>query len=353
MSKRMIRHILDKGINCLAIIGMAKNSGKTVAFNTIVREGTTYGLKLALVSYGRDGEDIDSLTLKKKPRIKVSTGNIFVTAERVFRAANVEAKLISTTDFHTPFGKINIYRARGKGNVELIGVNTINQLQRVKEQLPADIGLVIIDGALDRRSSAIPELAGGIVLSTGAVIANTEEKIVEKTIHEIRRVSIPGVYESAIRDMLKKPDQQGRNAVITSQGKVFSLKSSTSFSVNKLSGQLSSISNKINVLFLKGALVNSFAEELINRLGLNNCRIIVRNGTRIFLDKSVFNLLEKYNVRLRVLNEIKVIGITVNPVSPYGLKVDSSKLINKLRKRIDNIPIYDLMSDEYLSLPAR
>jgi len=68
------------------------------------------------------------------------------------------------------------------------------------------------------------------------------------------------------------------------------------------------------------------------------------------LSNKTLNLLDKFNIKLKVLNKINIEGITVNPVSPYGVHLNSRLLVDSLRNKIKKIPVYDLMSEEYLSL---
>jgi hypothetical protein len=69
--RKLIKYINNGQLKHLAIIGMAKNAGKTVTLNNIVEEATDEKLKLALISYGRDGEEIDAITRQEKPRIYI------------------------------------------------------------------------------------------------------------------------------------------------------------------------------------------------------------------------------------------------------------------------------------------
>lgn len=351
MDKRFIELVRDREINCLAIIGMAKNSGKTVAFNTLVKEGTHAGFKLALISFGRDGEEIDSLTLKKKPRIKVSAGNLFVTADRVYQASNLKAGVLADTDILTPFGRVKVYIAEESGIVELIGINSVSQIKKIEEYLPEDIDLILLDGALDRRSSAVPLLAEGIILSTGAVIANTVEGVIEKTLYQIKKLTIPEIEGEKIKNLIKDVYYKDKNAVIDNRGDLVEIESKTSLSLRGLRNKLElSANDGLGVLILKGALVNSFVKKLIYDLKLKNFKIVVKDGTRVFLDREIFNLLDKYNIELTVLDKINILGITTNPLSPYGVHLDSRQLVNGLREKLPGISVYDLMSEEYLSL---
>lgn len=346
MIKKLIDNIQEINIKYLAIIGLAKNAGKTVTFNTIVKEARSKGLKLSLFSYGRDGEEIDSLTLKKKPRIFVPPGNIFATAEKAYYASAVNGNLLVNTGFKTLLGEVNLYQLGNKGGyIELVGINSTRQLQQIEKFIPSDVDLVLIDGALDRRSSAIPTLAEGIILATGAVVANTEDLVVEKTLYEIKRLNTQEIDNELIKRQTKGLYSKSTSGIIDQDGYLHEIDSKTSFSfIEKLKKFKT---DEIKVIILQGALVNSFAEELVYSLKVRDCILLVRDGTRIFIDRKNFNLLAKNKIRLNVLNGINIVGVTVNPVSPYGVRLNSRLIINQLRRELDSIPVYDLMSEEY------
>lgn len=328
---------------------MAKNAGKTVTFNTILKEATAKGLNLGLVSYGRDGEDIDAITRQEKPRINIPPHTLFVSARKALEKSNLTAEIVHGTGFNTLLGEVYVYRT-GKegGQVELVGVNSGSQLKKIKHLFAETMDLMLIDGAIDRRSSAVPSLADGFILATGAVVGNTEHLVTQKTLQSIEKLTLPVVRQPAFREKCQEILSKGENSVIYKDGNHTLLSSNMIFTAGK--DIIETNPKGIEALVLNGALIDSFAEELLLSLGLKDCKLVVRDGTKIFLTKRTLNLLKKSGLELQVLDAVKLIAVTVNPFSPYGVALDAKVIINRLREHLENTPVYDLLGEEYLSI---
>ncbi len=346
--KKIIDYILERELKYIAIIGLAKNAGKTVTFNNLVVEARGKGLKLALFSYGRDGEEIDAITLKKKPRIYVPPRDIFATTEQAFYVSNLNGTLLTRTGIDTLLGEVNIYQSGSKGGyVELVGINSVSRLQEMEKLVPGEVDLVLIDGALDRRSSAMPSLAEGIILATGAVIGNTEQLVVSRTLAEVQKLTLPAIIDKGLKKKVKEVYSQGNGGIVLAGGELRPLTSKTSFgSVKEIVYILNTVKD-VETIILNGALINSFVEKLLYHTNLRDFQLVVRDGTRVFLDKGKLNLLERRNIKLKVFNPINLTAVTVNPVSPYGARLNSRIIVNKLRQELKDIPVYDVMSEEY------
>lgn len=350
MKKKLIEHIIEKRITSLAIIGLAKNAGKTVTFNQLISEADDKGLKLALLSYGRDGEEIDAVTRQKKPRIYIPAYQILGTAEKAYDSSELEGDLLAHTGLHTLLGEVNLYQVGPAGGyIELVGINSAAKLQQVKRLLPPDIDLVMIDGAIDRRSSAMPSLVEGIILATGAVVGNSEQLVIKRTLSAINKLTRPAVKDQVL---LTKVDQlwtEHSVGLLVENEQLLPLQARTSLTgIGELKEILSEIRPaKITAIILGGALVDTFAEELIYSLKIKNCQLVVRDGTRIFLNKRNLNLLVNNNIDLKVLDSIELLAVTVNPYSPYQASLDSAVIVKQLREHLPDIPVYDVLSTEY------
>jgi len=194
----------------------------------------------------------------------------------------------------------------------------------------------------------MPDITEAFILSTGAVIANTEELVVDRTITELRKLSIPVIKERLLREYALKLYANAQEGIVDSFNNLIALKSKTSLSVID---EISAYKGEdIKAIILKGALINSLVEELIYKLNMRDIYLIVRDGTRVFLNKRNLNLLDRYNINLSVINAMELIAVTINPLSPYGVKLDSESLLDKLRKKLPGIPVYDLMGEEYLNI---
>lgn len=345
----LLKLTLENSVSYLAIIGLAKNAGKTVTLNTIIREAEKADIKLAVASYGRDGEDIDIITLKEKPRIFIPPYTYFVTTEKLFEKSGLPAQVEKDTELDTLLGRVKIYKSGSCGaSVELAGVNRGSGMAMIKSLMPADVDLFLIDGALDRRSSAIPSLTQGVILATGAVVGNSVDLIVQRTLDEIERITLPSCIDREDNSLIARilnTEKSGlirSNKIIPFDNYIFGPAMEFDFS-SAQSG---------DVFVLSGALTDSFAESLLLNFDGTDCSIIIRDGTRVFLNRRNMNLLKKKNITLMVQNAIKLIAVTVNPYSPYGFRVDSNLLAETLWDSLTasglQIPVFDVLSEEYI-----
>lgn len=101
-----LAEILKNHFRSVAIIGMAKNTGKTFTFNQLLMEGQKRGLKLALTSIGLDGEERDSLLRHKKPPITVFPGMIVATAKQLLLASRLDCEIWAPPGPSRPWGRL-------------------------------------------------------------------------------------------------------------------------------------------------------------------------------------------------------------------------------------------------------
>lgn len=342
--------IRANSINCLAIIGMAKNAGKTVAFNTIVKEAVGKGIRLGLVSYGRDGEEIDAITRQEKPRIQIPPDTLFASASEALAKSDLQAEILHRTGINTLLGEVHVYRT-GKegGQVELVGVNSVSQLKVIRKLFSGMIDLMLIDGAFNRRSSAIPSLADGLILATGAVVGNTETLVVQKTLQAIDMLSWPVVTDPALRRKCREILAKGGNGVVDHSGNHTVLSARIGLAA---AGGFAGINpSAIQAIVVNGALIDSFAEQLVLSFGLKDCKLILRDQAKAFLQRRTLTLLRRAGIEIQVMDAVKLVAVSVNPVSPYGIKLDSSIIVAELTADLrGEVPVYDLLGEEYLSI---
>ncbi len=350
MMRLLIDYIEDSELKNISIIGMAKNAGKTVTLNNIIKEAYTRDYKLAILSYGRDGEEVDAITNQKKPRIYIPPKTVFITSTKAYAKSIISAELLIESDINTLMGKVNIYKTGENGAYcELVGVNSVKQVDKIKELIPDYIDLFLIDGALDRKSSAMPEISEGFILATGAIAGDNEEEVVNNTIDEIEKLSFDQINNMGLKHDIKIAYSAASDGVIDYEDNLKLFSSDLSFNNIEEIKEIST-EKDIKAVILNGALVDSFIEELRPFNGLRNSKIIVKDGTKIFLNRQKLNILKKYNIKIMVAKSLKLLGITVNPVSPSGLKLNSDKIIDGLKVSIKGVPVLDLMDKKYKEL---
>jgi hypothetical protein len=77
-----------------------------------------------------------------------------------------------------------------------------------------------------------------------------------------------------------------------------------------------------------------------------NIKILVSDTTKLFLSKDTFAKFLKKGGKIKSVNKIKIIMVTINPTSPLGYEFDKLNFLNELKIGLA-VPIYDLGPSEY------
>ena len=328
-----------KKYEVISIIGLSKNVSKTTTLNHIInllRDKHTIGI----TSIGRDGEPYDAITELPKPKIILVEGTIFATAEDSLKNSDLDAELIKGTDFTTPLGIINIYKALTKGYVELAGPSMNKQLKNLcNDMLKIGCDVIFIDGAFDRRSFATPLISNATILSTGASVSRNMEKVVDQTSHIYDLFSLEIIKDDKIRKISK-------NILLTAQvGFINDDYSSNKLGESTALGSSKAIFNQLTkgakYLVIKGAITDSILEEYVINKKIKDLTIIATDPTKLFISRHIFYKFMKKGGCLKVLDQINLIAITVNHTSPLGYEFENHLFMRLLQERID-VPIFNL-----------
>ena len=101
--------------NSIAIVGLAKNAGKTECLNYILRKVKNTGKRFALTSIGIDGENRDQVCQTPKPEIEIFEDMIFITTEMHYRSKRLVAEIMDVSTQQTSLGRLENARAVRSG----------------------------------------------------------------------------------------------------------------------------------------------------------------------------------------------------------------------------------------------
>ena len=190
------------GTRRVALVGLAKNTGKTETLAAILRELRERGRRVGVTSIGRDGEAHDVIDARiSKPRIVLPAGGLVASTDALVRASGLAHELVERTGVRTPLGEVVIARLAEDGAVEVAGPSAAEDLGRVADAMLAHgAEQVLIDGSIDRRAASSPEVADGLVIATGAVLDKELAAVVAATKDavELARLSIAGDVGEAV-----------------------------------------------------------------------------------------------------------------------------------------------------------
>ncbi len=338
-----MNNILDliKDYDSVSIIGMNKNVGKTTTLNHILKEARGNRL-LGLTSIGRDGEDLDRVTATEKPKIYIEKNTIIATAKQCLFNSDITKEILKTTGIHTPMGEIVICRALSDGYVDLGGPSVNSYMTEIRDELLSlNCDLVIVDGALSRKTFASPATTKATILSTGAALSRSMRKVVEETVHTVKLLSLPHEQNQEILQMCENINKSTRIGVISNEKTFKGLEVKTSLEASK--EIVEALDENTSYVVVKGVVSDSLIEDIMKSTNLyKNITFLAEDGTKVFLSKDTLYKFQKQGGILKVINPINVLCVTTNPKSPYGYEFDKVKFVEELKKELD-IPVFDVV----------
>lgn len=325
----------------LSIVGMAKNAGKTTALNYIVEEAMDEGLFLGITSTGRDGETSDLVTNTEKPKVYLDTGTIVTVPVQLYELAETGLEILRRTKYSTTMGDLLLCRVAESGYVQIAGpVSTADQKRLCAEIEAMGTDMILIDGAIDRKSIASPETSDAIILATGAVLSRSIKKVVEETVHIVNLYGMEILEEGPARDMIsREASGADRIMLVNNRQEARFLDLKTGLGAGRFLDE--AIDESITHVYLPGALTQSVIAD-INPAKLKGFTLVMKDPTKIFIGAIPWQQLKKKGFRAQTLKNITVAAITVNPYSPAGYSFDHNELKEAMEKAVPAIPVVDV-----------
>ncbi len=326
----------------ISIVGTYKNAGKTVTMNEIILQAADKEIMLGLVSTGRDGERRDVLTNTEKPPVYVKRGTIITTLENAVRNEFVQIEVLMVTDYSTALGRVIIGRAIDEGYVEISGPTSAASIKEVCDiMMSFGAELVLIDGSLDRRASAAPYVSQGTILATGAALARNMDTVIQKTLHIVDTYRVPALEDAKVRSLARKMIDAGKTGIIDRERNIKYIDTATSLHCGELIS--THMDESVDFIVLSGsATVSTISDILLNKK--SDFEIIVKDPTRIFIPKREFMIFQNRGLKLRVVDGINIVAMTVNPYSPEGYYFDPAGFLDRMRESMaGKVPVFDVM----------
>lgn len=344
------------------MVGLAKNTGKTEALAALLRECEAAGRHVGVTSVGRDGEERDVIDFRiEKPRVRLPGGSLVATTDGLLRASGLPHELLHDTGVRTPLGRVLIARLRGPGTIEVAGPSAATDVRAASDaMLGFGAEQVLVDGAIDRRAASSPDVADGLVMSTGAVLDADIDEVVSRTVDAVELVRLPIVErKSDAGRRLRALAEQGVPMLVSEDSEPTRLPARFA-----LTGDAEQIARMLDAhpsarwLLVPGALPEAFVRDLTHAAHRRRRElvVVVSDSTKVFLSKRGPGWYRRQGIDIQALRAIELKALTVNPVAPQSHRFDSAELRRLLTERIVDVPIFDVLHSDYVaqaSPPAR
>jgi hypothetical protein len=346
--------LIPDELKTISVIGMAKNAGKTVTLNRLIAEAGQNRRILGLTSIGRDGESKDIVTGTEKPGIEAVEGTLLATTDLCLKRSSARVEVIETTSENTPVGRVVIVRVRQGGNVELAGPDTNSGIRFVCERMiEHGAARVLVDGAVNRKSSASPAVTDASILSSGAVLHRDMQRVVSETAHQAKLMSLPA-FELPSGHLDNSEGTGGIDTLLPMDCSVAVMDESGTINPLDLTTALNSGAEIGRVLkegdravLIRGSLTSRTIKDLMAVTQMyQNVPLIVEDATRIFIDERDWLISRKMGLMVRVMRRTNLLFITINPWSPRGWRFDAREFQSAVQKAVGPVQVLNVMGRE-------
>lgn len=341
-----------RSLQTVAVMGMSKNTGKTVCLNHLLQQAQQDHIAVGLTSIGRDGEDRDEVFAIPKPPVSVTPGCLVATARDTLVRAKVRTKLIGVTGIDSPMGEILIVKALEAGAMEVAGPSR-SQDQHTVITLLKQCGaeLVLLDGALGRSQHASPAIADGVILASGAALGGGMGDVLRKTRD---RLAILGIAPAPadVAERVQATFAQGGVGVWNHRGQCLFNEPIASLNAGPVllalqaqaDGDVLEGEGDIAMLAVSGAvgqmLWRAVSALLDHHPGLT---LVVADGTKLFIDAADVAAFERRGGRLLAMRGIHLLGVTLNPFSPFGGSFNAPAFLHEARATLRGHLVTDVL----------
>lgn len=322
----------------ISIIGMDKNVGKTTTLNYILSK-TKGEITLGLTSIGRDGEEKDVVTSTHKPKIYISKDTLIATSKMCFFNSDITKEIINTTGINTPMGQVILFKSISDGYVELAGASSSKDIKIISDNLiKLGAELVLVDGALSRKTFASPSITDATILCTGACVSTNMDDVVKKTVHIVNTLSLENEDDELI---LKKANDISRVGIIYKNLEYKDLNLLTSIDSSK--DIVENLDDSSTHIVIKGLLLDNLIKDIMKSTDLyKGITVLIEDATKSFVSESTMYRFLKTGGMIKVIKKINLIGISVNPKSIYGYEFDKNQFLEKIRTQV-KLPVFDVI----------
>jgi hypothetical protein len=331
----------------LALVGLAKNTGKTETLAAVLRELAERDRRVGVTSIGRDGEAHDVIDARiDKPRIVLQAGSLVASTDALVRASGLAHEQLARTGIRTPLGEVVIARLAQRGAVEVAGPSAAEDLRKVSDSM-IELGaeIVLIDGSIDRRAASSPAVADGLVIATGAVLSEDIEEVVAATKDAVDLVNLP----AAASPRMDGSTGAGEEPLALERGLVLGAEPAEIAALLREHPHASTfrIDGALSERFLEGLLAARNDPSPPTRREL---RILVGDPTKVFLTRRGPDWYRRQGLAIEVSQTIRLQAITVNPVAPQSHRFDSQQLRELIEAAVADVPVFDVLDPSYLAL---
>ena len=219
--------------------------------------------------------------------------------------------------------------------------NTRAELAKVREQFfshGADV--VMIDGALSRKTLCSRKVTEATILCTGASYNKNIDTVIEDTAYNCEILTLPETADEEIRKTVE-PLEDFRGTIIFGEQGPWTIPSGLSVEDALRKEE----AKGARAIFFGGALSDFLMKPLLmSSAPLKGLTFVVRDSSKILLKRDNYDKIARRGITLEVLDTVNLVAVTVNPFSAYGFHFSKEELMSRMEAKV-GLPVINVMED--------
>jgi len=205
---------------------------------------------------------------------------------------------------------------------------------------------VLVDGAINRLASASPMVTDATILASGASLGPTMDDVIRKTLFRRDLFTKTVLVEETMARAAREGIEKGHAALLHRDGSDYRVEPVRG-TIPLLAGAqlLGKCSEETAALVFGGALVDDTLQDIMEffkELPL----VVVNDATRFFISPEIYNRFISRGGDIYVLNEMKLLAVSLNPTDPSGRDYNPQLFLEKMGEALKPCPVYDLLYQE-------
>ncbi len=330
----LLHRAFSAGCTRLGVVSLHAGAGARTVVESAVAElhgsgipaGVTRAPRVALEA----GSERDQVT-----RIRLPEGTWVATTERLADTEN-RLELVEATGCSTALGDLNIYRVIDPGEVSVYGPDDPGSMDAVFRRLEEQSGgLVIADGAWERRSFVAPDLTQALIVVVGSGYSGNPRRSAAAVAYVIETLTLRRCPEAAMRAW--RGVGSGRAAVAIDAGGdwlgTFPAEADPTETIERLG-------SRIDRIVLPDGLEDAFLAPLSR--STFRCTLVIYDSTRLLVAPLYLKAWLKKGGQVEVVEPINLLAVATNPTNRTGPDAGADEFHRLVTEALPDIPVHDV-----------
>ena len=337
----LLDRIVRSGAHKIAVLGLHPQAGTRTVLAALVDEIGARSWPLALTSSPRlpleQEEGAETLPVTK---MRLPEGAWIATSgPSASGDGQARLDLVESTPWTTTLGPVAIQRVVQAGDVDLHGPGETDSMRTVLQRLSElSGGLVLVDGAWERRAFAAPDVSDGVVIVLAAGYSATPERSAAAARYLVETLSAPPCDEAA-RDAWEETASKGAAALLDPRGRPYGVLppgiEDPALALKTADGAPAS------AVVLPHGLNDEFMIPLVR--SAVRCTLVVRDATRINVAPVYYKAWLKGRGRIQVVRPLRLLAAVTNPWNPSGPDADAATFREIVATALPDLPVHDVV----------